>query len=240
MKQKIQLLEAFDRLGGIAALRDLYQETDISQWETKTPYASIRRLVQQEEEFFRLRPGLYCLAKREKQFARFKTGTKITKEHNDFHSYYQARLLEIGRLRHFRTYAPPQDRRKKVFSGGLVGDFCDEEELPPFSYKKFLQKAKTVDAIWFNDRNMPASFYEVEFTTNFINSLMKFTELQDFHAEFIIVSDVSRRRSFDDKMASATFQPMKKRVKFKSFDLIDKEYNGYMEISSPKDLQEGK
>ncbi len=236
MKQKIQLVEAFDRLGGIATLRDLYQKTDISQWSTKTPFLSIQRLVQQEDEFCRLRPGLYCLAKHDKQFAHFKTGTKITKEHNDFHSYYQARLLELGRLRQFRTYAPPQDRQKKVFSGGLVGDFCDEADLPAFSHRELLQQAKTVDAIWFNGRRMPARFYEVEFTTDFIRSLMKFTELQDFHAEFFIISDVSRRRSFDDKMKSATFQSMKKRVKFKSFDLIDKEYNGYMNIASPQDL----
>ena len=237
MKQKIQLLEAFEKLGGIASLGDLYKETDFSQWGTKTPYASIRRLVQDNDEFVKLRPGLYCLEKNLKKYAHFKTGVIITKEHNDLHSFYQARLLELGRMRKFRTYAPPQDRQKKVFSSRLVGDFCDEEALPEFSYKELLNQARTVDAIWFNARKMPAQLFEVEFTTDFIRSLMKFTELQDFYADFFIVSDVSRRRSFDDKMKSATFQSMKKRIKFKSFDLIDKEYNGYMNISSPDELK---
>ena len=43
---------------------------------------------------------------------------------------------------------------------------------------------------------MPNCFYEVEHSTNIINSLNKFYELQDFRSKFCIVADIRRKTEF--------------------------------------------
>jgi hypothetical protein len=68
-----------------------------------------------------------------------------------------------------------------------------------------LQKARTGDVIWFNERNLPSYFYEVEHTTDIKNSLSKFYELQDFYAGFFIVADQRRKKEFEDKLNASIF-----------------------------------
>ena len=45
MNQKECVIEALASLGGMATLFDLYYKTDVSTWGSKTPFASIRRIV---------------------------------------------------------------------------------------------------------------------------------------------------------------------------------------------------
>ena len=55
MNQKECVIEALANLGGMATLFDLYHETDVSTWGSKTPFASIRRIVQTNKEFYKVR-----------------------------------------------------------------------------------------------------------------------------------------------------------------------------------------
>lgn len=48
MKQYEQVINIMKTNGGFATLGFLNQKTDVSNWESKTPYASIRRIVQDE------------------------------------------------------------------------------------------------------------------------------------------------------------------------------------------------
>ena len=51
MKQNEAIILTFERLGGIATLGQLNQEVfkiKDCEWKTKTPFASIRRIVQQD------------------------------------------------------------------------------------------------------------------------------------------------------------------------------------------------
>lgn len=52
--------------------------------------------------------------------------------------------------------------------------------LPQFSYKEIVQRCRTVDVVWLNERKMPNSLFEVEHSTDIQNSLLKFSDLQDF------------------------------------------------------------
>ena len=83
-----------------------------------------------------------------------------------------------------------------------------------------MRKARTVDVIWFNERNLPSDFYEVEHTTDIKNSLSKFFELQDFFANFYIVADKKRKEEFEDKLHVSMFNPIEKRVKFIDYDRV--------------------
>ena len=61
MSQKERVVEALASLGGMATLFDLYHKTDVSTWGSKTPFASIRRIVQTNKEFYKIRAGLWGL-----------------------------------------------------------------------------------------------------------------------------------------------------------------------------------
>ena len=180
--QENQVVETMRREGGFATLRRLNEILDFSTWKTKTPEATVRRIVQESNRFFRIQPGLWALEELRDEVLRIielTPGNKLSEEVFS-HGYYQGLLVEIGKYQHHKTYIPAQDRNRK-FIGRCLGDITDTTELPAFTYDNLMRRAKTIDVIWFNDRNMPCDFYEVEHTTDIKNALSKFYELQDFN-----------------------------------------------------------
>lgn len=225
--QEHQVIEMMRKEGGYATLRRLNEIVDFSSWKTKTPEATVRRIVQDSKQFFKIQPGLWALEEfREEVLCKFelKLGNKQSEEMFS-HGYYQGLLVEIGKFSHQMTYVPAQDQNRK-FIGRRLGDIADTIELPPFTYNKLMKRAKTVDVIWFNERQMPSHFYEVEHTTDIKNSLSKFYELQDFHANFHIVADASRKKEFEDKLHVSMFGAIEDRVKFVDYNRVAKRYEG--------------
>lgn len=234
-KQHDQVIEAMERLGGIAKLTQLNAEEALSRqilgWATRTPYATIRRIVQERPEFYKIRPGLYCLSKNANKYAgdyeTSDSGKASQKNKETNHSYYQGILAEIGNAKSYETHIPAQDRDKKSLNSRLR-DITSIENLPAFSYPHILHHAKTIDVVWINRRGMPSKFIEVESTTEMEKKLVKFVELQDFFADMIIAAPESRRREFERKMIWDAFYPVRKRVSFLSFDKIDRDYERAM------------
>ena len=66
MNQKEYVIEAMKKNGGYATFQQLNEIIDFSNQGTKTPYASVRRIVQTNEEFFRVQAGLWALKEFEK------------------------------------------------------------------------------------------------------------------------------------------------------------------------------
>ena len=114
MSQKECVIEALASLGGMATLFDLYHKTDVSTWGSKTPFASIRRIVQTNKEFYKVRAGLWGLCDfRDKNLA--KTGDSKSEQNEKFtHSYFQGVIVEIGNLRHFQTFIQLKIRIKFI------------------------------------------------------------------------------------------------------------------------------
>lgn len=140
------------------------------------------------------------------------------------HTYYQGLLVEIGNLRNnIKTYIPSQDKNR-LYLNKPLSSYAKLSKVPRFSYTKFVQRAQTVDVIWFNERKMPAYFFEVEYTTNFNGALLKFLDLRDFHSEFFIVSDKKRRGEYEKILKSSAFKEISNRVKFLDYDSISKLY----------------
>ena len=227
MTQESQVIAALRREGGFATFRRLNEIIDFSSWATKTPEASVRRIVQNSKEIFRVQPGLWALVDmREEVLRYFNLEPGNTKSEEQFsHGYYQGLLVEIGKFRHKTTYVPAQDRNR-LFLGRKLEAVTDMLKLPPFTYDALLRKARTVDVIWFNEREMPSAFYEVEHTTDIKNSLLKFYELQDFFAQFFIVADGRRRKEFDSKMEGSMFMPLFGRVKFLDYSRVATMHEG--------------
>lgn len=231
--QEQQVIAIMRKNGGYATLRQLNEIVDVSAWGTKTPGATIRRIVQKSQYIFRIQPGLWALKDmRSEVLKRFdiKPGNKNS-EDVFTHSYYQGLLTEIGKFRGLETYIPAQDKNQ-LCMGQALKALANTIVLPEFTYSNLLQKARTIDVIWFNqERHMPIAFYEVEHTTNIKDSLLKFYELQDFYAKFYIVASESRRKEFEDKLHTSVFATIEKRVCFRNYDKIVQEYNGLKQVN---------
>ena len=52
MTQTQQVIDTMRRLGGVATFGKLNSEVDFSFWGTKTPEASVRRIVQNSPDIF--------------------------------------------------------------------------------------------------------------------------------------------------------------------------------------------
>lgn len=115
MKQYEAVIQTIEELGGIATLQQLNQEVfkiKECEWNTKTPFASIRRIVQQNEEIYKIKPGLYALKSYRKQLESKGIIVETDKNKNSQdiikfnHSYYQGLLLSIGNMKGLHTFAP--------------------------------------------------------------------------------------------------------------------------------------
>ncbi|MBO7570612.1 MAG: hypothetical protein J6T48_00500 [Bacteroidales bacterium] len=234
MTQAQAVIETIDKLGGIATLNQINQhvfEVDDCVWKTKTPFASIRRIVQQTKGIYKIKPGLYALETYRKQLEQDGITVQTEKNKNSEevkvfnHSYYQGLLLEIGRMRHLDTFVPNQDKNK-MFIKTPLGEIRTLQAIPQYSYADLVERSSTIDVIWFNDHRMPHSFYEIEHSTDIQNSLLKFNDLKDFSARMVIVADEKRHAEFGSKMNYAAFNVLRenKRVAFLSYESLDKQY----------------
>ena len=98
MKQYDAVIQTLERLGGVATLGQLNQEVfkiKDCEWKTKTPFASIRRIVQENPDIYKIKPGLWALKSHQKELeergiiveTEENKNSKIVQEFT--HSYYQ-------------------------------------------------------------------------------------------------------------------------------------------------------
>ena len=225
MTQKQQVIDIMKENGGYATFQQLNYLMDFSSWKTKTPQASVRQIVQVNDEFFRIKPGLWALVECKDEVLRKFDIQENNKASDDAftHSYYQGMIVELGNMHNFKTYVPNQDKNR-LFLEKHLSEITTEKEMPLFTYDSITNRARTVDVIWFNERKMPYRFYEVEHSTNISNSLDKFYELQDFRADFYIVADESRRKQFDSLLERSMYSKIEKYVKFFNYDNLAMQY----------------
>lgn len=226
--------EVMRNLGGYATLADLYLQVPTQTWKTKTPFATIRRILQTDPQkrFFRIRPGLWGLTEERDRVLR-QLGISERKSPEALkafdHTYYQGLVLEIGSLRGYPVFAPKQDRNKRFLKGKLR-DLVTLDDVPPFTYEKLRKRARTVDVIWFHSQDenrellFPYAFFEIEHTTDFKNSLIKFAEFQNFKIRFFVVASAEREREFQDCLNRAAFKEIRNQVKFVDYSSLEDLY----------------
>ena len=195
MKQHEAVIKVMEENGGFATLSYLYENTLKVPgvfWKTKTPFATIRRIVQDNRFFFKIKPGLWALKTYKDKLpdeilSLIEEDKEIRKEGKFTHSYYQGIIVEIGNIKRFETYVPSQDRNKKFLNKPLK-ELVNLEDIFKFTYKDIIQRIQSIDVFWFNERRFPAYIFEIEHSTDFKNALLKFLELQDFNVQMYIVS----------------------------------------------------
>jgi len=240
MKQYEAVIRVMEENSGYATLAYLYQnvlEVPGVEWKTKTPFASIRRIVQDERFFFKIRPGLWALkAWREKLPPEMIPTKKKTLQQLDFsHSYYQGLLVQLGNLRDFETFIPAQDKNKVFLGRERLGNLASRTKMYPFSYSHIVSKAQTIDVVWINTRKIPTSLFEVEHSTDMKNSLIKFVELQDFRTDMVIVAHETRRNHYDEALSLNAFRPVKDFVTFWSYQQLSQLHSKTFELKTIQD-----
>ena len=229
--------------GGYATLGHLYRAATRvpgAHWGTKTPFASIRRIVQEHREFFKIRPGLWALeSERDAVMAKLALDAEVApRQAEEFdHTYYQGLLVEIGNLKEYETFIPPQDKNRP-FLGRRLAEVATLKEFYGFTYDSLLRRARTVDVSWFNDRKFPKAFFEVEHSTDMQNSLWKFKEFEDFRIQYYIVADTPRQREFQSRISSPAFSSIKDAVKFLSYEKLS-EWHTQVFRTAPIDRELG-
>ena len=71
---------------------------------------------------------------------------------------------------------------------------------------------------------MPDSFFEVEYSTDIQNSLLKFYDLRDFYARMIIVADENRKEEYKQKVSRSFLADIHSRVKFLNYNTLIRQF----------------
>lgn len=225
--------------GYIATLKEIYKIAPVfKNFSGLTPDRTINERVQRDKRFIKLKPGLYGLADHLDRLPD-EFNPKVSKTQADedkiTHAYIQGMLLEIGNSRGFQTFAPDKSAR---FTTQKLCDIMTLQEIPKFTFDHILQSTKFIDVIWFNERNFPDTIFEVENSTNFRNSLVKFVELQDFATSMIMIApnDKSKLNKYNQEIEKSAFSSIKDRVKFRNYDKVVGFYNAQIAVNQYKNF----
>jgi hypothetical protein len=237
MKQYEVVIKVMEKNGGYATLGFLNQEVlkvKDCVWLTRTPFASIRRIVQDKRFFFKIRPGLWALKSyRDKLPPEIMPTKDVPKDKQEdmTHAYFSGLLIDIGNLKKFQTYVSSQDKNK-IYLDKTLGDITTAKHFFNFTYEDIIQKVCSIDVTWFNIRKIPYKVFEIEHTTDIKNSLIKFVELQDFNTGFYIVAPQIRKREFESKLTLEVFRSIKERINFMSYDEVSDWHSKVNEVTS--------
>lgn len=226
--------KAIIQLGYIATLRDIHKlAPTFKSFTGLTPDRTINERVQRDSNFVKIKPGLYALKNHlDKLPDEYNPLVSKSPEEEDkiTHSYIQGLLIEIGNFQKFKTFSP--DKGSK-FLNKKLNDIITQKSIPDFTYEKILNSTRFIDVIWFNERMFPDTIFEVENSTNFRNSLVKFVELQDFKTNMIMIApnEKSKIEKYQQEIEKSAFSAIKDRVSFYDYDYIIKMYNAQKAVS---------
>lgn len=232
------VVETIRQLGGVASImqinQNIFKMTD-AVWNTKTPFASIRCILQRAtSQIYKIKPGLYGLVEMQKQLEEdgFIVQTEKNKDSKVVreltHAYFQGLLLEIGKYKQMDTFVPNQDKNRKFNGVTTLGDMRTLTALPQFGPLPMVKQAETIDVIWINEHDMPSVFFEVEHSTDIQNSLSKYVELCDYNTRMLIVADEKRHDEYERKLNKQIFKRLREprpRVEFLDYKSLEKQYD---------------
>ncbi|MDG5790143.1 hypothetical protein QA612_22140 [Evansella sp. AB-P1] len=142
--QRETVMDYMEKNGGFSTLLELYSIVPTSNWKTKTPDATIRRIVQDKKWFTRIRPGLYALNDYMNRLPShikdlMNDKLELSEAKTSLHYFYQGILLQIGNFKGLETYIPPQDINKK-FLNSTLDDISSIKKLPSFYISGYHKK----------------------------------------------------------------------------------------------------
>ena len=152
--------------------------------------------------------------------ARQATTKRITNE-------IQGKLLYIGRVNNYETFAPAEDRAKRQFAGEKLERLVTVRDLS--SHRRFsedeIRAIERIDVMWMRETDgdlIPSFAFEVENSTKVIAGLNRLNAIPRwFQTRLIIVGeDDKQRRRYDSYLNDRTFKPYANRFEFRYFEEI--------------------
>lgn len=141
--QEQQVINALEKEGGLATLRRLNEIVDFSAWQTKTPEASVRRIVQNSKEIFKVQPGLWALECQKESILNklnLKIGDKRSEELFS-HSYYQG-LIAGNRQAKSEQNIHTRPRQKQAISWYVIGGHSGHHHNSPIHLRESFKESK--------------------------------------------------------------------------------------------------
>lgn len=225
-ENKITFSDAIEKVmlenGYYSPLQLIYKEFEKHRpFSGLTPLNTIQAIVQRDKRFTRIGFGVYALTEYLQKLPRVIEPKTQAEKMGHKHTEIQGMIIEIGNMKGFDTYTPD---KSKIFVNKELGNIATIKECPGFTYEKIIQSVKFCDVIWFNPRGFPERLFEVEDSTDFRGSLVKFTELQDFKASFNLVAPSERKTKYDREVSKSAFKSIVDRCHFVDYVDIEQYY----------------
>ena len=240
-ENKVTFSEAIEKVmlenGYYAPLQLIYKEFEKHRpFSGLSPLKTIQERVQRDKRFTRIGLGVYALTEYLGKLPRVIEPKTHSEKSIRKHIEIQGMIIEIGNMKEFDTYTPD---RTKIFANKELGNIVTLKECPNFTYDKIVQAVRFCDVIWFNFRGFPEKLFEVEDSTDFRGSLVKFAELQDFKTSFNLVASAERKVKYEREVTKSAFKTISNRCRFVSYGDIEQYYNAslnYHKISRELEL----
>ncbi len=220
------VIEALRSAGGEAHLKEItkYALNDPKAKNNKFVREKIRQAVRAYRIFepTQERSGVYRLVSEPAppDVAKESTTKSVTDE-------IQGKLLYIGRVNNYETFAPADDRAKRRFAGDPLERLVSVRNLS--SHRRFaedeIRAIERIDVMWMQETDgdlIPHFAFEVENSTKVIAGLNRLNTIPRwFQTRLIIVGEDDRqKRRYDNYLNDRTFKPYANRFQFKYFEDI--------------------
>lgn len=217
------VVDALRQHGGEATLKEI-TEFALQDPKAKTN-TTVREKVRQVVRAYSIfetpeeRSGKYRLVSEEEtaDLARQAATKRVTNE-------IQGKLLYIGRVNNYETFAPAEDRSKRRFGGEKLEHLVTVRDLS--SQRRFsadeLKAIGRIDVLWLRERDgelVPRFAFEVENSTRIIAGLNRLNTIPWWcQTRLVIVGeDEKQRRRYEGLLNDRTFKPYASRFEFKYF-----------------------
>jgi hypothetical protein len=222
------VVEALQHYGGEASLKE------ITEFALKDPKAktntTVREKVRQVVRAYSVfetkeeGSGRYRLVSEEEtaDLARQAATKRVTNE-------IQGKLLYIGRVNNYETFAPADDRSKRRFGGERLERLVTVRDLS--SHRRFskdeIKMIERIDVLWLREMDgdlMPDYAFEVEHATKVLAGLNRLNTIPRWLPTRLIIvgEDDKQKRRYDGYLNDRTFRPHANRFEFKYFEEIRK------------------
>lgn len=227
MTKNVTFSDAIEKVmisnGYYAPLQLIYKEFERHRpFSGLTPLKTIQERVQRDKRFTRIGLGVYALAEYLNRLPRVMEPKTSVEKVAHKHTEVQGMIIEIGNMKGFDTYTPDQS---KIFVNKELGNLATLQEFPKFTYDRIIHAIKFIDVVWFNQRGFPERIFEIEDSTDFRGSLVKFTELQDFRTDFSLVASAERKTKYEREVSKSAFKNIIDRCHFVAYSDIERYYN---------------
>lgn len=220
------VVEALQELGGEASLKEI---TELALQDPKAKHNSavrekVRQVVRSYKVFETVKEGsgIYRLVpEAATQGLNQEASTKnITDE-------IQGKLLYIGRVNNYETFAPADDRTKRQFGGRRLEHFVSVRDLAehPRLKKEEVSVIERIDVLWLSEIEgdlLPRFAFEIENATKVLTGLNRLLTIPGWFPTrlFIVGDDERQKKRFDEHLSGSTFKARAGRFGFKYCDEV--------------------